>query len=333
MTVATVTNHRVKAARPKPAPAPRRPSPIQWAAKLPIRVVRSISFRTRRALSRENWGVIKRNYLFPVRNALLCNKPLRVRAGGQRYLLAPKGAVPLEMWAGRYFEKHELDFILDILEPGMTFVDVGANVGLFSIPAAMKVGSGRVFAFEPSPSTYGLLVTNAQLNNLTNLHAVRSALGDYVGKAVLNVNVSGKDGLNTIGKPTHPQCEVTRKETVPITTLDMFLRENGITHIKAMKIDVEGAEPLVLHGATGLLARLDAPLILFECGQLSAGFGYHPVESVWLLQEFGYSLLAINASDGTISKPFVKQSQMSDMMAIAVKPTHPSYPALMERAR
>lgn len=330
--VTTASNQRVRAARPKLVTPPSHQGLLRWAAKLPSRLLRSISYRTRRAFSRENWALIKRNYLFGVRNLLLLKRPLRLQAGGHRYLLFPEGAIPLEMWAGRYFERHELEFMLSALGPGMTFVDIGANVGLFSIPAAMKVRNGIVFAFEPSLSTYEQLVKNVRLNNLSNVHAVRSALGDYVGEAALNVNVAGKDGLNTIGKPTHPQCEIVRKETVRTTTLDAFLGENGITHVDAMKIDVEGAEPLVLQGARDLLARPDAPLILFECGHLSAGFGYHPVESVWLLQDLGYSLFTINSSDGALSIPFLNQNQMPDMMAIAVKPTHPSYPALIGRA-
>lgn len=249
-----------------------------------------------------------------------------------RYLLSPQGAIPLEMWAGQYFERHELEFMLSVLGPGMTFVDVGANVGLYSIPAAMKVRSGIVFAFEPSSSTYDQLVKNVRLNKLSNVRAVRSALADCVGEAALHVNVLGKDGLNTLGKPTHPQCEIVRKETVRTTTLDAFLGENGITHVDAIKIDAEGAEPIVLRGATQLLARPDAPLILFECGRLSAGFGYHPVESVWLLQDLGYSLFTLNSNDGTLSIPFLNQSQLYDM-AIAIKPTHPFYPALMGRGR
>lgn len=278
--------------------------------------------------------LIRRNFLFSARNALLLNKPLSIRAGGQSYLLSPKGSVPLEMWAGRYFERHELEFMLRVLDAGMTFVDVGANVGLFSIPAAMKVRHGRVFAFEPSLSTYELLAKNARLNNLTNIRAMRSALGDYVGEAILKVNVAGKDGLDTIGAPTHSDCEIARTDAVPITTLDAFLSENGITHVDAMKIDTEGAEPLVLRGARELLASPEGPLILFECGHLSAGFGHHPVESIWLLEELGYSLFAIDPNDGAISIPFRKPAfDWNFVMAIAVKPTHLSYSELRGRVR
>lgn len=333
-TVVTTGNHRVRSARPKRVFTPEPVEPRHWAVKFASRVAMSISYRSRRAVSREFWASIKRDSLFFARNVLLLNRPLRIRAGGLDYSLAPKGAVALEMWTGQYFEKHELEFLLGVLKPGMTFIDVGANTGLFSIPAAMRVRSGRVYAFEPSLSTYKRLIKNIRLNNLSSVQAACAALGDYVGEAVLRVNVAGKDGLNTIGKPTHPLCEIAREEAVPITTLDTFLRENGISHVDAMKIDVEGAEPLVLRGAAELLAKPNAPLILFECSLLSSGLGYHPVESIWLLEEIGYSLFAIDPNDGAISIPFRKPAfDWTFVMAIAVKPTHPSYSELRGRAR
>lgn len=295
------------------------------------RVARSIAFRTRSALRFPTLKLIRRNVLFAIRNVLLSRKPLRIVAGGQAFLLAPEGSVPLEMWAGRYFEKRELELILGVLKPGMTFFDIGANVGVFSMPAAKKLHNGRVFAFEPCLWTYQLLVKNAQINDLANIRTVHSALGNSKGEAILQVNVAGKDGLNTIGKPTHEDSEIVATETVPITTLDDFLGENSIGHVDVMKIDTEGAELFVLRGATNLLAKPNAPLILYESGFLSKGFGYHPVESMWLLEKYGYSFFVIDSESGKIWIP--AKSRAYNAMVIAAKPSHPSYATLIERAR
>jgi FkbM family methyltransferase len=235
------------------------------------------------------------------------------------------------MWSGIYSEKYELEFILGILRPGMTFIDVGANVGLFSIAVSKKIEPDRVFAFEPSGWTCQRLIQNARLNNLENLHVTRAALGDYKGEALLQVNASGKDGLNTIGRPSHSDSEINSTESVPITTLDLFLRENGRAHVDVMKVDVEGAELLVFRGAEELLAKSDAPLILYESSMLTEGFGYHPVETMWLLERHGYSFFTIDSRDGRIKA--LTGVQVGYTMVIAVKPSHPSYPVLRERAR
>jgi len=276
--------------------------------------------------------LLKRNLLFPLRNVVLRDRPISLSAGDESFLLAPRGNVPSEVWAGHFSEKHELNFVLGALRPGMTFLDIGANVGLFSIPAARKVRHGDVFAFEPTDSVYKVLRQNIGLNKLTNLQSFQLAIGDRVGEAVLQINVSGKDGLNTIGKPTHPDSEIVDQQTVPITTVDTFVHQNSISHVDVMKIDVEGAELPVLRGAVNLLTKPDAPLILFESGCLTtAGFGYHPVESTWFLENRGYRLFLMNAQDGSISK--VVRSLAYDANLIAVKPTHPCFALLGDAVR
>jgi FkbM family methyltransferase len=233
------------------------------------------------------------------------------------------------MWSGRYFERQELDFVLGMLQPGMTFVDVGANVGLFSIPAAKKVQNGVVFAFEPCGWTYQRLVGNVRLNGLANLRTVHSALGDRTGEAILQINAAGKDGLNTIGRPTHGDSEVVGKESVPIARLDDFLQQHSVSHVDVMKMDVEGAELFVFRGAAELLSKSDAPLCLYESSFLSKGFDYHPVESMWLLQKYGYSLFVLDSNSGRISIPL--NGKAYDANLIAVKPCHPAYACVKER--
>jgi FkbM family methyltransferase len=233
------------------------------------------------------------------------------------------------MWCGGYFEATELEFLLDVLKPGMIFVDVGANVGFYSIPAAKKVEHGTVFAFEPCAWTYRTLLENVKINKLTNIQAVNSALADRKGQATLQVNVRGKDGLNTLGRPTHVDCEVVATERVQVTSLDDFMLEQSISSVDAMKIDVEGAELFVLKGATNLLRQPNAPLILYESHSLSKGFNYHPVEQMWFLEKLGYSLYVIDPVCRKISRP--PHGRAYDAMIIASKSSHPFYPGLLER--
>src|SRR5260370_29931836 len=162
----------VKPLNPKALHAYRRSleaGPLRRTFTFARRVGRSVLFRARNLFSAEKVRLLRRNVLFPMRNRLLRGRPIALRVAGQSFLLAPEGAIPLETWAGRYFEKHELDLIVGALRPGMTFIDVGANVGLFSIPAARKVQHGKVYAFEPSVWTYELLTKTARLNKVGSL--------------------------------------------------------------------------------------------------------------------------------------------------------------------
>jgi FkbM family methyltransferase len=291
--------------------------------KLGRGAARRVLQETRDFVDPTNYARWKSTTVFPIRNALTRGKPVSVAAGGEQAYLVPEGAVAAWKWAGLLFDTHELEFILRLLDPTMTFFDVGANVGLFSVLAARRLRNGKVFSFEPCEWTYQRLARNVQLNGLSNVCAVQTALGDFVGEAVLKVNVKGKDGLNTLGKATHSQCEIVAEETVAITTLDEFMLTAKIPNVDLIKADIEGGELSLFRGATNLLKREDAPLILYECGSLSRGFGYHPLESMWYLEKLGYCHFVLDPNTGQVSLP--EASRERDVMAIAAKPNHRLY--------
>lgn len=280
-------------------------------------------FRSRkRAVWRQCLG-----FSFRIRNILLVRRPIRVNVAQVPFRLAPKGAVALDIWSGLRFERNELQFILEVFQPGMTFMDIGSNVGLFAIAAAKKLVNSRVYAFEPCSWTFQMLQQNIRLNNLSNVIPIRTALGDYKGEALLQINAPNKDGLNTIGSPSHSDCQVVASEMVPITTLDAFVAANGIAQVDVMKVDVEGAELLVFQGGQYLLQRKDAPLILYESYiWCTAGLSYHPVEIMWLLEDYGYSLFTLDSKTGQIAR---RQPEHGfNAMIIAAKPIHPSFGCL-----
>jgi FkbM family methyltransferase len=264
--------------------------------------------------------VLIRDWLFPVRNFVLHNKPILVGMKGLKLFLEPSGSTAADIWSNLRLERAEIAFITGLLGEGMTFFDVGANAGIFSIAAAKTMPGGRVFAFEPCLSTFALLIRNCRLNHIGNMKIERLALGDYYGQATLQVNKQNKDGLNTLGTPSHSDSEVVRQEIVPLKTLDMYIVENNISKVDVLKVDAEGSELLIFRGARKLLMREDAPIILCECySWCTEGFGYHPVEIMWLLTEYGYSLATLDTCTSVVAP---RQPRSYDVMLVATKPCH-----------
>jgi len=201
------------------------------------------------------------------RNVLACRHPIAFNAGQHRLKLYPDGSIPEVLYSGN-FEATERDFVAMFLQPGMTVVDAGANVGLYTVTASALVGTtGRVYAFEPGRLTFERLQRNLELNHCQNVIANRIALSDKHGQMFLRVDTAypALDGHRFV----QPMEDVTRPastdEIVDCQTLDDYFLSGG--GLDFMKIDVEGAELALLQGAEKTLARSTNITIMLECTQ------------------------------------------------------------------
>ena len=218
-----------------------------------------------------------------------------------------------------YFEMETREFFDAFLRPGDVFLDIGANVGLFTLGAARIVGkSGRVHAFEPCSQTFGRLLENVKLNGLDNVDCHQIALGNENGEAELSIAGDGYDAWNSLGSPY--MGGVATRETVNTMTLDSFVQKQGLAgSITAMKIDVEGWESNVLNGADVLLSSPDAPLICIEfTEEAAANAGSSCADLYHMLEGFGYQLFEVCDRSGVIV-PFPLRDPFPNVNLIATK--------------
>jgi FkbM family methyltransferase len=161
--------------------------------------------------------------------------------------------------SGGTWENFVDDIIWEYVRPGMTVIDIGANLGYYTIKMGAKVGpSGRVFSFEPNPQLVPFLAQNISINGFDRrctLFAI--AVGDQAGKSELVVYASGLGGshINELSGSGGACVQV------EVDTLDNRLSK--VERVDFLKIDAEGYEPLILKGAQQLLRRSpDCALIL-----------------------------------------------------------------------
>src|SRR5690606_23589482 len=146
-----------------------------------------------------------------------------------------------------------------LLQPGMTMFDVGANEGILSIIGGRCVGpSGRVIAFEASPRIMERLYRNLSDNHSVNVQVVNTYASNENGVAPVFYNSDSAVADSLIGT-----AGKTASDHVKTTRLDGFIAQTGIAP-DLIKIDVEGAEPMVLQGLEGFLAQGHRPLLLLE---------------------------------------------------------------------
>jgi FkbM family methyltransferase len=197
-------------------------------------------------------------------------------------------------------EWEEVQFCLSFLRPGDHFVDVGANVGVFSALVGTRIDAVTITAVEPFPPVREELERNLVLNG-TPARVVGSALSDAVGEATFDV--LDRDALNRLapggGAAPDPAPSVSANGgpasiTVPVTTLDDLLDGPPPALIK---VDVEGAELMVFKGATKTLAAGNgaaAPVLLFEHNGYCAHFGVTPAQIRAFLEEAGYTIYLLD---------------------------------------
>ncbi len=187
------------------------------------------------------------------------------------------------------YELIERQFVHRFLRPGDTFVDVGANIGLYAVVAANAVGPGGVvYAFEPCSRTFARLRENIVRNRLANVRAEQAALSDSDGTLKMLISTDGFDAWNSAGAPTRGgsiQEEIVRSEK-----WDSFVvREKLAGRIALIKVDIEGWESQFLAGGAGSLAAPDAPVILMEWNDEAARTAGSSVAQVRSqLQNLGY---------------------------------------------
>jgi FkbM family methyltransferase len=164
-------------------------------------------------------------------------------------------------------EPHIERWILDHLCPGGVLFDVGAHYGWLSLKATRHVGPiGRVVAFEPSPVLLEILRYHQHRNRLAQMMVVGNAVSDREALRetlyLLNEGLSSRNSL-TIGRPDLPYLDPAGKTAVEVSTvtLDGFCDRAGIAP-DVIKIDVEGAEGMVLRGAAGILRQHRPVLVI-----------------------------------------------------------------------
>jgi FkbM family methyltransferase len=151
------------------------------------------------------------------------------------------------------------EFILDHLEPGSTFLDIGANIGYFSLLAAIA-GGAKCVAFEPQGPVADLLARSAELNGVSgSVRVERLALSD----APASMRMTSCPGNTGHAQLAGPGGEGAQERLVPVVALDEWLRSNPVGRVSVCKIDTEGTELRVLRGMPDLLAR-DAPAMVIE---------------------------------------------------------------------
>jgi FkbM family methyltransferase len=214
------------------------------------------------------------------------------------------------------FESDELEFTRKYLRNGDFFLDIGCNIGLFSLTAAPLVGEkGKIICFEPSPLTFTRLLENISLNGFKNIFPINIGLSDKDTVLKFNISNNGYDAWNTFA----PSVELEKLQesiNVEVSTLDKQLGNVEKEKISLIKIDVEGWEKFVLKGGERLFKDFD-PVVMIEFTESNTfAAGYFVQELYDILFDWGYKWYRL---EGNGVKPETKRIHYPYDNLIAIK--------------
>jgi FkbM family methyltransferase len=149
----------------------------------------------------------------------------------------------LEIYVSKIYERYP-GFVGS---PGQTIVDVGANIGLYALRQARAIGAaGHLFAFEPNPTAYELLAQNIEDNRLAWVRCFPCAVSSKNEEGVRLWRSNRWSSTASLSRD--PKRTGDESISVSTTTLDDFVQDTGIEKIDILKMDTEGAEPLIVEG-------------------------------------------------------------------------------------
>lgn len=184
------------------------------------------------------------------------------------------------------YEKRDSDLLKSIINDGDVCIDAGANVGFYTLLMATVTPNGMVHSFEPMPLNWYLLNASVCLNGLKNISLNKMALGQERGNSSFSAAVDGAySSMVDVGRKGEAS-----KIIVSVETIDEYITEQAIDKVDIMKVDVEGAEGLVLAGARKLFLSDKKPrLVLLEL--FDENFRYYNTsiaDVCVVMEEYGY---------------------------------------------
>lgn len=227
--------------------------------------------------------------------------PLSFNAQGTAFQMRAYGGSVRQFWENDKSKQLLLDCLLSLQGNALQIVEVGANVGIITVPLAKKNDQGKIYAVEADPELCQHLENNLRLNHaLEQVTVVPIAVSDTSGEATLQVNDVGYDIFNTIGKPTDVNCRIVSLKKIPVTTLNSIvnkaIEEQKLSGLDVLLIDASGAELPILRGADNLLFGESSPLVIYHClHQACLGFGYQPYATQEFMRSQDYRLFRLGS--------------------------------------
>ncbi|MFL5810839.1 MAG: FkbM family methyltransferase, partial [Flavisolibacter sp.] len=210
------------------------------------------------------------------------------------------------LWYGFYEKKYVMTWER-LIEKNSIILDIGANIGYYSLVAAGKAVNGHVYAFEPSSESYDQLQRNIAVNKLANITAFKRAVFNSSEERTLFISEKTNIGMGGLSTPVNFSGETEQVETIQI---DQWIEMQKINKIDFIKIDIEGAEYDALKGMRKLLEKYRPTIFVEIFDPLLLRFGHNHLDVYQLLNDLDYQAFDVDEKGELVPLKAPRQDEL-----------------------
>lgn len=182
------------------------------------------------------------------------------------------------------YENLELNWIEENLNPEDVFIDIGANIGIFTLTAAQKIGQGKVYSFEPFEQNHNSLIKNIELNPFKNIQVEKFAIAE----SEKEISLFYDDEDKNLGMVSSYNLSKKNETIIKAIALDDYVLSNKIKKVDIIKMDIEGNELYALQGMKNVLKNQKPKLLVEVDPEILKRTGYTEGEIFSFLELMNY---------------------------------------------
>jgi FkbM family methyltransferase len=222
--------------------------------------------------------------------------------------------IPYEIFNFKSFEPDVANYLFHVAKKSTHIVDIGANIGWYSLNFNLLNNTKSIHSFEVIPRTYNFLKDHLKINNAKKVKANNIALSNKKGKVPFFWTESETGSASM--KNNQNRKRINRIECKTIT-LDEYAN-NKLKKIDLIKCDVEGSELLVFQGSRNILSKFKPVIFTEMLRKWSAKFNYHPNDIINFLAQFGYKCYSIKNKEFKEVKKITEQTEQTNFFFLHI---------------
>jgi len=242
-------------------------------------------------------------------------------------LLNPTEHIQQQLFWYGYYEKELGDLLKKMLRSNDVFIDIGANIGYFSLLSASISPSVKVISFEPVKDLFEKMNENFSINDNKNIVAINVAVGEMNEQRELYLSAPDNLGMSSFYQPENYSG---RNEKVEVIAFDDWFKTSGLTKIDLIKLDIEGNELAALKGMSAVLENQKPALIVEINPETLSQFGLKPLDILNYLNQFNFDgflisengrLVHLNSNEvnQTINVSFIHKDKKNSYPELFIK--------------